>query len=155
LSTHLVLRAYRNKDFISSAEVVSKVSNIFHASIRVRARVRGDAGACAGIFTYHDDNNESDIEILTRDPTNHIRYTNQPTSDEDGNEIPGASTDAVMEGGAVWTDWNNHTLSWNANLSSWFLDGALAHTKTHGIPTTPSTLHLNMVSYVYLVFLKP
>ncbi|KAL2823724.1 concanavalin A-like lectin/glucanase domain-containing protein [Aspergillus cavernicola] len=143
-STHLVLRAYRNEDFISSAEVESKVSNIFHASIRVRARVRGDAGACAGIFTYYDDDNESDIEILTRDPTNHIRYTNQPGLDEDGNEIPGASTDAVMGGGAVWTDWNDYRLDWTADLSVWYLNGKLAHIKTYGIPSNPSTFILNM-----------
>ncbi|KAL4863178.1 hypothetical protein BDV12DRAFT_189852 [Aspergillus spectabilis] len=143
-STHLTLRAYRNEDFISTAEVESKVHNIFHASIRVRARVRGDAGTCAGIFTYYDDDNESDIEILTRDPTNHIRYTNQPGLDEDGNEIPGASTDAVMAGGAVWTDWNEHRLDWTDERSSWYLNGELAHTKTHGIPSEPSTFILNM-----------
>ncbi|KAL4935103.1 hypothetical protein BDV06DRAFT_207637 [Aspergillus oleicola] len=143
-STHLVLRAYRNENFISSAEVETKLSNIYHASIRVRARVRGDAGTCAGIFTYYDDNNESDIEILTRDPTNHIRYTNQPGLDENGNEIPGASTDAVMAGGAAWTDWNDHRLDWTADLSSWYLNGELVHTKTYGIPSVPSTLILNM-----------
>ncbi|KAL4959670.1 glycoside hydrolase family 16 protein [Aspergillus stella-maris] len=143
-STHLVLRAYRNENFISSAEVESKLSNIYHASIRVRARVRGDAGTCAGIFTYYDDNNESDIEILTRDPTNHIRYTNQPGLDDEGNEIPGASTDAVMGGGAVWTDWNDHRLDWTAELSSWYLNGELVHTKTYGIPSVPSTFILNM-----------
>jgi hypothetical protein len=118
---------------------------MFHASIRVRARVRGDAGVCAGIFTYYDDNNESDIEILTRDPTNHIRYTNQPGLDEDGNEIPGASVDAVMAGGAVWNEWNDHRLDWTEDLSVWYLNGELVHNKTYGVPSEPSLAILNMV----------
>ncbi|KAL2783864.1 concanavalin A-like lectin/glucanase domain-containing protein [Aspergillus keveii] len=143
-SSHLTLRAYRNENFISSAEVESKVHNMFHASIRVRARVRGDAGVCAGIFTYYDDDNESDIEILTRDPTNHIRYTNQPGLDDEGNEIPGASIDAVMAGGAVWNEWNDHRLDWAEDLSSWYLNGELVHNKTYGVPSQPSLAILNM-----------
>ncbi|KAL3459524.1 concanavalin A-like lectin/glucanase domain-containing protein [Aspergillus heterothallicus] len=143
-SAYLVLRAYRNEHIISSAEVESKLHNIFHASIRVRARVRGDPSTCAGILTYYDDENESDIEILTHDPTNHIRYTNQPGLDEDGNEIPGASVDAVIRGGAVWTEWNDYRLDWTAELSSWYLNGELAHTKTYGVPTKPRNFILNM-----------
>ena len=49
-----------------------------HASIRIRARVAGSPGACAGIFTYLDDEQESDIEILTRDDRSTMRATNQP-----------------------------------------------------------------------------
>ncbi|KAL3472069.1 concanavalin A-like lectin/glucanase domain-containing protein [Aspergillus californicus] len=142
-ATQLVLRAYRNENFMCTAEIDSKVSDMFYASIRVRARVRGDPGACAGIFTYFDDDNESDIEILTRDPTNHIRYTNQPGLDEDGNEIPEASSDVVMDG-AVWNDWNDHRLDWTPGLSSWYLNGKLAVTKTYGIPREPSSLLMNI-----------
>lgn len=145
-ATHLVLRAYRNKDFVSAGEIDSKLANIFHASIRVRARVRGDSGACAGIFTYFDNDNESDIEILTRDPTNHIRYTNQPGLDSDGNVIPEASSDVEMQNGAVWTDWNDHRLDWTPDLSSWYLNGEQAVTKTYGIPKNPSSVILNLVS---------
>ncbi|KAL4880652.1 concanavalin A-like lectin/glucanase domain-containing protein [Aspergillus karnatakaensis] len=142
--THLVLRAHRNADFVSSGEIDTTVSNIFHASITVRARVRGDAGTCAGIFTYFDDNNESDIEILTRDPTNHIRYTNQPGLDADGNEIPEASSDVELLNGAVWTEWHDHRIDWTPELSAWYLDGEVATTKTYGIPQEPSTVIINM-----------
>ncbi|KAL4863692.1 hypothetical protein BDV12DRAFT_177194 [Aspergillus spectabilis] len=142
--SHLILRATRNDNFVSSGEIDTKLSNILHASINVRARVRGDAGACAGIFTYFNGENESDIEILTRDPTNIIRYTNQPGLDANGNEIPGASVAAEMLNGARWTDWHTHRLDWTPELSSWYLDGQLAHTKTYGIPRVPSTIILNM-----------
>jgi hypothetical protein len=145
-STHLTLRSYRNADFVSTAEIDSKLHNIFHASITVRARVRGAPGACAGIFTYLDDKTESDIEILTRDPTNHIRYTNQPGLDDDGNEIPGASTDAVLPNGAVWTDWVEHRLDWTPELSAFYANGELVETKTYGIPDAPSSFIVNLVS---------
>jgi hypothetical protein len=56
--------------------------NLLYASTRIRARVVGDDGAVAGLFYYRDGNNESDIEILTRDETSAIRYSNQPVVDE-------------------------------------------------------------------------
>lgn len=138
---------------MSTAEIDSKVSDMLYASIRVRARVLGAPGACAGIFTYFDDDNESDIEILTRDPENHIRYTNQPGLDENQNEIPEASSDVVMEGGAVWSDWNDHRLDWTPELSSWYLNGNLAVTKTYGIPQIPSSILINMVSFYFAIFI--
>lgn len=115
--------------------------------------MRGGSGACAGIFTYFDDDNESDIEILTRDETNHIRYTNQPGLDDAGNEIPEASTDAVMKNGAVWTEWNDHRLDWTPELSAWYVNGEQAVTKTYGIPKNPSSVILNMVSCINLSYI--
>ncbi|KAL5335756.1 concanavalin A-like lectin/glucanase domain-containing protein [Aspergillus crustosus] len=142
--SHLILRATRNENFISSGEIDTKLSNILHASINVRFRVRGDPGACAGVFTYFNGENESDIEVLTHDPTDIIRYTNQPGLDDEGNEIPGASVRATLLNGARWDEWHTHRLDWTPELSSWFLDGELAHTKTYGIPREPSTIILNM-----------
>ncbi|KAL4881692.1 concanavalin A-like lectin/glucanase domain-containing protein [Aspergillus karnatakaensis] len=142
--SHLILRATRSDSFVSSGEIDTTLNNILHASINVRARIVGDPGACAGIFTYFNGENESDIEVLTHDPTNIIRYTNQPGLDENGNEIPGASTRATMLNGARWNEWHTHRLDWTPDLSSWYLDGQLAHTKTYGIPREPSTIILNM-----------
>jgi len=56
--------------------------NILHASIRIRARVYGAAGAVAGLFIFQNDHNESDIEILTRDDPTEIWYSNQPVVDD-------------------------------------------------------------------------
>ena len=44
--------------------------------------MRGDAGAVAGLFYFRNSANESDIEILTRDQTSEIRYSNQPVVDQ-------------------------------------------------------------------------
>ena len=71
--TYLVLRTVRLEDFQSSAEVENEQKNLMHASLRVKARVLGDKGAVAGFFTFYNDNNESDVEILTDDPVDMIR----------------------------------------------------------------------------------
>ena len=77
--TYLALRTVRLEDFQSSAEVENEQKNLMHASLRVKARVVGDKGAVAGFFTFYNDNNESDIEILTDDPVDMIRCVLHPS----------------------------------------------------------------------------
>jgi hypothetical protein len=71
--SYLTLRTTRLEDFQSAAEVENLQKNLMHVSMRMYGRVRGAKGAVAGFFTFADDTNESDIEILTRDDTNMIR----------------------------------------------------------------------------------
>lgn len=117
-----------------------------YASFRARARVRGSAGACAGIFTFADNENESDIEILTKDSLTQIHYTNQPGVDESGNSVPESSSQMSLPGGKSWNGWNDYRLDWTPEVSAWYVNGELATTKTYGIPKKPSSLILNMVS---------
>lgn len=105
-----------------------------YLSIRVLARVQGQPGAVAGVFTYYNDSTESDIEILTRDPKTSIEYSNQPTVNEAGDAIPGANFNISMPsvGGRLWSDWNVHRLDWLPGISAWYLNGNLAaSTKVH------------------------
>jgi hypothetical protein len=117
---------------LDRAELESEQKNLLHSSIRARLRVipNGlsntsapstyfplsstapgantthpvDPGAVLGLFTYGNDANESDIEILTRDHLNRIRYMNQPSD----NDID--STDAYLAPGEAWTEWLNHRI---------------------------------------------
>jgi hypothetical protein len=98
------------------------------------------------MFTVLNDSTESDIEILTRDPPNYIRYTNQPSVDAEGEVIPGAETDATLPDSAVWTDWNTHRIDWTPRISAWYVNDIFLANKTYGIPKSPSYLTLNMVS---------
>lgn len=75
---HLTLRTNRLESFQSASDLEATELSYLFASIRVRARVTGSSGACAGIFFYHSDDQESDIEILTRDEHSILRATNQP-----------------------------------------------------------------------------
>jgi hypothetical protein len=76
----------------TSAEIDSKFSSIFYASIRLEARITGAPGACVGLFLYESDTQETDIEILTSDSQEVFHATNQPSHDANGNPIPGATT---------------------------------------------------------------
>ncbi|KAI5804955.1 concanavalin A-like lectin/glucanase domain-containing protein [Geopyxis carbonaria] len=159
-SSMLVLRTKRWGAYQASAEVENLQKNLMYASIRFRARVVGDSGAVAGMFLYRNGANESDIEILTRDNPDEIRYSNQPVLDDDGNEIKDASTtvnmntDAQIDGTVSldkrdqikWSDWHTHRLDWTANATTWYVDGRQLHSKTYGVPTVSSYVVLNMWS---------
>lgn len=142
--TYLALRTVRLEDFQSSAEVENEQKNLMHASLRVKARVVGDKGAVAGFFTFYDDNNESDIEILTDDPVDMIRYTNQPSVDDSGNAIPQSSLNPSNL--PSWDTWRTHRIDWLAMRSFWYLDGVEVANNTYSVPRKPSGLVMNMWS---------
>ncbi|PGH18441.1 hypothetical protein AJ79_00511 [Helicocarpus griseus UAMH5409] len=102
-------------------------------------------GAVAGIFTYHSVNVESDIEILTSDPHNHIHYANQPDWDPITDEmIPGAST--VAELPIPWTSWATHRLDWFPDMTRWYLNNQIQDQKSYRVPNKPSMLVMNLWS---------
>ncbi|MCJ1230836.1 hypothetical protein MMC12_007510 [Toensbergia leucococca] len=147
-ATYLTLRTSRPSTFQSVSELDSVQTNFFYTSVRIRARITGVEGAVAGLFTYADDDNESDIEILTQDPLSDLRATNQPGVDKNGNEIPSASTDAALPGSnhrnGSLAEWNDYRLDWLPEKSEWFLNGVSAVNKTYGIPRKPSKFVMNM-----------
>jgi hypothetical protein len=119
---------------------------MLHASIRAYARVRGDSGAVAGMFTYLNDTNESDIEMLTKDPASQIHYTNQPGTANNG--VPAVSSGATVQlpNGGVQSDWTVHRLDWLPNLSAWYANDTLLANTTLNVPQLASNLIFNMVS---------
>lgn len=143
-TTWLTLRTSREEDFQTSAEIENAQKNLMHVSMRMYGRVQGAQGAVAGFFTFYDDDNESDIEILTTDPTDTIRYTNQPSVDEDGNEITQASVSA--DNLPRWDEWQTHRIDWLPKNSYWFLNGNQVAANTYSVPREQSNLVLNMWS---------
>lgn len=171
--TYLALRASRLPGFASIAEIDSNEKNLLHSSIRARMRIIPTysnasqtveepdidtfggvntshpvaPGAVLGFFTFESNTQESDIEILTSDPTTNIRFSNQPDWDsKTGNSVPGASSDVAMPNGIVWTDWHDYRLDWYHGVSRWYIDGELVLEKTINVPTKPSGLILNLWS---------
>lgn len=148
---HLTLRTNRLSDFQSASDLETIETGLLHATIRIRARVAGPPGACAGMFTYHSDDQESDIEILTRDDHSTMRATNQPGVDPQGKVIPEASTQVVIsaagsEANGSWTDWNEYQLDWLPGQSEWFVNGVSKLNKTYGVPTEASNFQIKMWS---------
>ena len=133
-----------------ASEVTFEEFKAVHASIRVFGRVRGAPGAVAGIFTYLNDTQESDIEILTRDTTNYVQYTNQPSSSgpPDWTPIRGSTVNVTMPDSRRYTDWNVHRLDWTPGRSVFFVDDIQTNTTALHVPvaTPPSEIYINMWS---------
>ncbi|KAF1956204.1 concanavalin A-like lectin/glucanase [Byssothecium circinans] len=142
--TFLTLRTTRLQDFQSAAEIENKQKNLMHVSMRMVARVTGSKGAVAGFFTFFDDDNESDIEILTNDATDTIRYTNQPAVDKEGNEVSTASIASKKL--APWDNWQTHRIDWLEHNSYWYLNNKQVAANAYSVPRKPSGLIINMWS---------
>ncbi|KAF2255706.1 glycoside hydrolase family 16 protein [Trematosphaeria pertusa] len=142
--TWLTLRTTRLEDFQSAAEIENEQKNVMHVSMRMYAKVTGSKGAVAGFFTFFDDTNESDIEILTDDPTDVIRYTNQPAVDKEGNEVAAASL--APDRLPAWDDWQTHRIDWLPKNSYWYLNDKQVAANTYSVPRKPSGLVVNMWS---------
>lgn len=143
-TSFLTLRTSKQETYQTAGEIENMQKNLMHVSMRMYGRVRGDKGAVAGFFTFFDDENETDIEILTDDPTDQIRYTNQPSVDKEGNEIAAASvgpTDLPS-----WEDWQTHRIDWLDKRSFWYLNNKQVAANSYSVPRKPSFLTLNMWS---------
>lgn len=106
---------------------------------------RPPPGACVGIFTYRPPNCESDIEILTSDPSYRVRYANQPDYDPETDlMIPGAST--VVDLDVPWTNWSTHRLDWLSEVSRWWVNDKPREAKTYRVPNMESRLVINLWS---------
>lgn len=143
-TSFLTLRTSKQSVYQTAGEIENQQKNLMHVSMRMYGRVRGDKGAVAGFFTFYDDSNESDIEILTDDPTDQIRYTNQPSVDKEGNEIAAASVGPSKL--PSWENWQKHRIDWMDKKTYWFLNDRQVAANGYSVPRKPSFLTLNMWS---------
>ena len=147
VDTYLTMRTARQGDFQSSAEFES-IEAHDHASMRMRARSFGSPGACTAMFTYFKpeggtliDVEEADIEMLTREPTTTIHYTNQPSYLEDGTTVDGASNTLTVSPG--WDQWIDHRQDWTPGRTTWYYNGVEQHSQTFQAPEAPARLVFN------------
>ncbi|KAM5457388.1 hypothetical protein MaudCBS49596_000583 [Microsporum audouinii] len=149
-SLRVRLRLYANSGWFyfprDKGGNITTESDDFHDFLPASYRTHHPpAGACAGMFTYQGKNDESDIEILTSDPPNLVRYANQPDWDPKTDlAIPGASDE--IEISVPWTHWGDHRLDWFRDVSRWYFNNEFLLSKTYGVPKNPSMLILNLWS---------
>lgn len=130
-----------------AAELDFAEYNVTYASIRMSARINGASGAVAAFFTYHDDTNESDIEIPTGGKADEVHYSNQPTADPDTEDpIDGATFNVSMEAHKPTSDWNNYRLDWVPGKSAWYMNGAQSADTEVNVPDTESMIILSLWS---------
>jgi hypothetical protein len=146
--TQLVLYTDRLRNETQQAgEVYFSEALVDSISLRVYARVSGSSGAVAGFFTYFNDTQESDIEVLTRDEDNRVHFSNQPTENTTTwTAIPGSTHNESRSGS--FRDWTVYRLDWlrEQGLTAWYIDGKLVKTSEMNVPVTPSTVYINMWS---------
>ncbi|KAF2455699.1 concanavalin A-like lectin/glucanase domain-containing protein, partial [Lineolata rhizophorae] len=146
-STFLTLYTTRLADGSQQAGEFDYVeANVTYLSLRLLARVSGSSGAVAGFFTYHNDTSETDIEVLTRDPTSAVHYSNQPTADDEDNIIAGATFNNSMPPGQPWDDWQVHRLDWLPGQSVWYVNGVQTGATRINVPDVAQMVILNMWS---------
>ncbi|KAK7429912.1 hypothetical protein QQZ08_003534 [Neonectria magnoliae] len=144
--TYMTLKTKRLPGFQTASEFQSVEANYLYVSMRMLARTVGSPGAVTGMFTYRDatgklaDIQESDIEILTRDPRNKIQYTNQPSYSDDGDEYPEATRNATTPN---WSNWVVHRLDWTPDVVTWYADGEVVARIEHQTPRDPTDLHFS------------
>ncbi|KAI8946001.1 concanavalin A-like lectin/glucanase [Xylaria longipes] len=146
-NTYLVMRTMRHGDFQSAAEIESGSYNYQYLSIRMYARTRGSPGAITAMFTFRNGDTlakvqESDLEVRTNDPVQHIQYTNQPSWNADGN-IPQATRNVSLPTKLGWSDWQYHRMDWTPGSTSWLADGNLVSSIQFQAPKDPSLVIFN------------
>jgi len=100
------------------------------------------------MFSYCDDESETDIEILTHDPISQVRYSNQPTANpETGAAIAGATANESIPS-SNWEQWNVHRLDWLPEQTAKWADGVRLQTSTVNVQnaTAGSQVFLDMWS---------
>lgn len=129
-------------------EIFYSRADVDAISFRVSARVSGASGAVAGFFTYHNDTQESDIEILTRDGDGRVHFSNQPTTDKNEKIISGATFNDSLPESTSTNDWAVYRLDWlpSLNMSVWYVDGEQLRTTQTNVPQIASTVFIDMWS---------
>lgn len=145
--SYLTMRTSRLSNFQTASEFESRQS-YQHASVRMMSRTHGSPGACTSVFTFLGNDNprlvqESDIEILTKDPANKVQYTNQPGYLADVGSVNGAHHNLTLPGGKRWTDFIEHRLDWTPGRTTWMADGTTMHSQTFQAPKDPSRIVFN------------
>ena len=123
-----------------SADIYS-IPSMLHGSFRMHAKITGAPGAVAGFFTYLDDYNEQDIEILTNEAENQIHYT---THDNGGTGTGNPTFNTTFSGSRA--DYNTYRLDWTPSKSSFITNNDPAKVLTTAVPTKACTLNVNMWS---------
>ncbi|KAJ4016204.1 hypothetical protein NW752_003327 [Fusarium irregulare] len=145
--TYLTMRTNRQEDFQVASEFDS-IDRFQFLSIRFRGRIRGAAGACMAMFTYvpaEEIKNvqEADLEILTREGTDRIHYTNHPGYSIRGELYPEATRNTSLPDTIKWNDWVEHRLDWTPNQSIWYANGQKVANISFQVPRDPSLMIFN------------
>ncbi|WPB06215.1 uncharacterized protein RHO25_010872 [Cercospora beticola] len=135
---HLIVPSNQTTSPIQCAEISTQISNILYASVRTSAILTNESGICNGMFFYHSDSQEIDIEWIS-DPdsvsndngTRVMQYTNQGQhGTEDAVEVNGVAPEDAT------TEVHEYRVDWVEGKSRFFVDGVFQQEMEMNVPTT-------------------
>ncbi|KIY73010.1 glycoside hydrolase family 16 protein [Cylindrobasidium torrendii FP15055 ss-10] len=135
--------AYTSGSILSSE--IASYDSFLHGSVRVTMKSSKTAGVCEGIFFYKNDNQETDIELLTT------------TSLEASDSVPAGywtTNQAVVPGGQSTSkniafgfnptdDFHEYRIDWAEGSTTFFVDGTQVNKLTDNVPTEASAFIFN------------
>ncbi|RPD59133.1 concanavalin A-like lectin/glucanase [Lentinus tigrinus ALCF2SS1-7] len=119
---------------VPSAGIRTMDKNILYGTFKTTAITSPIPGVCHGFFTYKNDRQEADIEILTASYETGLRLTNQ-----NNHGIRSQNTHAIVPYPAdPRTGEHEYTLEWTADATKFYFDGVLVATLNTNVPYEPS-----------------
>ncbi|KAK5735975.1 hypothetical protein LTR17_007810 [Elasticomyces elasticus] len=132
---------------LSIAEVATARTDVLYGSFRVGMKTTSVKGTCGAFFFYHDDSQEIDVEILSRQQTNDNNTVNlvlqSPASQTAG--FNAAGTNGFVPYNLAFdptTSFQEYRYDWLPGRVDMFADGVWLHSFYEGIPDSPGAIHL-------------
>ena len=148
----LELTISQNGQLISTAEIVTQRSDILYGSFRIAMKTTPIPGTCSAFFTYRNDSQELDVEILSsqqqQQPTPNpppslqqhwpIHLVAQSTLDTDSStSIYNTTLSPPTQ------NYNEYRIDWLPSRVDYYLNGAWAWTETANVPSAVGRLHIS------------
>lgn len=143
-----------NETLVSTGQVQSTREDIQFGSFRAYIKSTDVSGTCAATFWYHNDSQEIDIELLTRQrecgnsPINLSVHSNASVA----NDYDGRNTTGYLEAMAGFdpaADFHEYRYDWSPDLVSYYSDGYWMGDLNTSIPAVPGIFQLSHWSNGY------
>jgi beta-glucanase (GH16 family) len=123
--------------------------SILRLSLRLYVRVSGAPGACAAFFTYENDTQEADIELLTRDNDDVVGFNTQPTLDIHDQYVPDSHWNMSLPNNITRESWIMYRMDWVEDQVVWYVNGVHMANTTVNVPVEPSRLSIALWGELY------
>ncbi|KAJ6260492.1 Beta-glucanase [Drechslerella dactyloides] len=124
----------KNLKYLIGAELDTARSDMFHGTFRIGYRTTKYPGTCFGFYWYHDDKQEIDIELLSRQSNDSTTLVNlvlhTPVGGTNQEALPGTYTVASLPYDTS-DDIHELRFDWTPAAISWYHDGTLLWTITN------------------------
>ncbi|TKA66637.1 hypothetical protein B0A55_10862 [Friedmanniomyces simplex] len=149
LGLDLWVRSQPLEGMVPIAEVVTARTDILYGSFRAGMKTTGVNGTCGAFFFYHDDSQEIDVEVLSRQQfagsdDHTVNLVLQSPASESA-RFDAAGTLGFTPYGVSFdptSAFHEYRYDWLPGRVDMFTDGAWLHSFHDGVPDSPGAVHL-------------